>query len=224
MGARIFIVEDDAALREELSYLLELSGFTALACTQFKGAAQEVLASAPDCVLMDLSLPGTSGHELCRDIRAVSDVPIIMLTSSQREFDEVLSMNLGADDYVTKPYSPAVLVARIQSVLRRSTKSSASLVLEHSGVRLDVGAGTISYEGHTAELTRNELKILHVLMRNPGVVISRAEIMCDLWESDAFIDDNTLTVNVNRLRKTLAGLGVPEGFLVTRRGQGYQVW
>lgn len=224
MGARIFIVEDDAALREELSYLLELSGFTALACSQFKGAAQEVLTSASDCVLMDLSLPGTSGHELCRDIRAVSDVPVIMLTSSQREFDEVLSMNLGADDYVTKPYSPAVLVARIQSVLRRSTKSSASLVLEHSGVRLDVGAGVISYEGRTAELTRNELKILHVLMRNPGVVISRAEIMCDLWESDAFIDDNTLTVNVNRLRKTLAGLGVPEGFLVTRRGQGYQVW
>ena len=132
-------------------------------------------------------------------------------------------MNLGADDYVTKPYSPAVLIARIQSIIRRSSTGHDDLRIERKGVVLDIGAGTVAYEGGTAELTRNELKILHILMRNPGIVITRTEIMCDLWESDAFIDDNTLTVNVNRLRKTLSKLGVPDDFLITRRGQGYMV-
>lgn len=173
--------------------------------------------------MLDLKLPGTDGHTICRDIRSRSDVPIIMLTSSNSEFDEVMSMNLGADDYVTKPYSPAVLIARIQSILRRSSTSHDDLRIERKGVVLDIGAGAVSYGGETAELTRNELRILHILMRNPGIVISRTEIMCDLWESDAFIDDNTLTVNVNRLRKTLSKLGVPGDFLVTRRGQGYMV-
>ena len=146
-----------------------------------------------------------------------------MLTSSNSEFDEVMSMNLGADDYVTKPYSPAVLIARIQSIIRRSSTDHDDLRIERKGVVLDIGAGTVAYEDGTTELTRNELKILHILMRNPGIVITRTEIMCDLWESDAFIDDNTLTVNVNRLRKTLSKLGVPDDFLITRRGQGYMV-
>ena len=121
-------------------------------------------------------------------------------------------MNLGADDYVTKPYSPAVLIARIQSIIRRSSTGHDDLRIERKGVVLDIGAGTVAYEDGTAELTRNELKILHILMRNPGIVITRTEIMRDLWESDAFIDDNTLTVNVNRLRKTLSKLGVPDDF------------
>lgn len=223
MPSRIYIIEDDAALRRELAHLLELSGFEARACKQFTHAAADALAADPDCVVLDLKLPGTDGHTVCRDIRARSSVPIIMLTSSNSEFDEVMGMNLGADDYVCKPYSPAVLIARIQSLLRRSSAGAASLRIEHKGVTLDVGAGAVSFAGRQAELTRNELKILHILMRNPGIVISRAEIMCDLWESDAFIDDNTLTVNVNRLRKTLGALGVPDTFLITRRGQGYMV-
>lgn len=221
--ASIYIIEDDAALRTELAHLLELSGFKASFCEQFTCAASLALAAHPDCVVLDLKLPGTDGHTICRDIRARSSVPIIMLTSSDSEFDEVMGMNLGADDYVTKPYSPAVLIAHIQSLLRRSTQGTASLKIEHKGVTLDVGAGAVIFNGKTAELTRNELKILHILMRNPNMVITRTEIMCDLWESDAFIDDNTLTVNVNRLRKTLAGLGVPDNFLITRRGQGYMV-
>lgn len=223
MANRIFIIEDDAALRTELAHLLELSGFEALCCTTFATATAQALAANPDCVVLDLKLPGTDGHTICRDIRARSAVPIIMLTSSNSEFDEVMGMNLGADDYVCKPYSPAVLIARIQSLLRRSAQGAAGLKIEHKGVTLDVGAGSVHFNEKSAELTRNELKILHILMRNPGLVITRAEIMCDLWESDAFIDDNTLTVNVNRLRKTLSSLGVPDSFLVTRRGQGYMV-
>lgn len=223
MADLIYIIEDDVALRTELAHLLELSGFKAQSCEQFSTAAAQAIAADPACVVLDLKLPGTDGHTICRDIRARSQVPIIMLTSSDSEFDEVMGMNLGADDYVTKPYSPAVLIAHINSLLRRSAQGANNLKITHKGVTLDVGAGTVSYNGKTGELTRNELKILSILMRNPHVVITRAEIMCDLWESDAFIDDNTLTVNVNRLRKTLANLGVPDDFLVTRRGQGYMV-
>lgn len=221
--SRIYIIEDDEALRRELAHLLELQGFSVGCCATFATAAADALADPPDCVVLDLKLPGTDGHSICRDIRAKSDVPIIMLTSSESEFDEVMAMNLGSDDYVTKPYSPAVLIARIQSAIRRSASSRDELTIERHGVLLNVGAGTVSFGGKSTELTRNELKILHILMRNAGMVISRQEIMCELWESDAFIDDNTLTVNVNRLRKTLASLGVPDGFLGTRRGQGYLV-
>ena len=132
-------------------------------------------------------------------------------------------MSLGADDYVTKPYRPAVLLAHLQALLRRSASPAAGMTILHKGVTLNMGAGTVEFQGRTAELTRNELRILQTLMRNPGVVVPRSEIMCALWESDAFIDDNTLTVNVNRLRKTLGSLGVPEDFLATRRGVGYTV-
>lgn len=221
---RVFIVEDDAALRRELTHLLELSGYAVGACEDnFAQAASLALAFGADCVVLDLKLPGTDGHSICRDLRARSRVPILMLTSSESEFDEVMSMNLGADDYVVKPYRPAVLLAHLQALLRRVAAPAPALVMEHKGVTLNIGEASVSFEGRTAELTRNELRILQTLMRNPGMVVSRSDIMCALWESDAFIDDNTLTVNVNRLRKTLAGLGVPDSFLVTRRGQGYAV-
>lgn len=221
---RIYLIEDDETLRTELAHLLKLSGYAVAACEgDFVHGAQKALAADPDCIVLDLKLPGADGHDICREVRADSTVPILMLTSSESEFDEVMSMNLGADDYVTKPYRPAVLLAHIQSLLRRTTTAPPTLVMRHRGVTLDVGKAAVSYEGQTAELTRNELRILQTLMKTPGMVVSRSDIMCALWESDAFIDDNTLTVNVNRLRKTLATLGVPENFLVTRRGQGYAV-
>ncbi|HIW76994.1 MULTISPECIES: response regulator transcription factor [Gordonibacter] len=221
--AVIFIVEDDAPLREEVSHLLELQGHEPVSTANFDCVVDEILAAEPDCVLLDLKLPGAGGHAVCRAVRQESDVPIIMLTSSDSEFDEVMSMNLGADDYVTKPYNPAVLLARLQSVLRRSQRGEPSTRIAHKGVVLDVARGTVEHDGHAVELTRNELKILHLLMANHDTIISRQELMMELWQSDAFIDDNTLTVNVNRLRKSLASIGVPEGFLVTRRGQGYLV-
>ena len=146
-----------------------------------------------------------------------------MLTSSDSEFDEVMGMNLGADDYVTKPCNPAVLLARLSSVLRRAQRQGPAARIAHKGVVLDMARGTVEHEGRSAELTRNEIKILHMLMANRGAIVSRQELMVELWNSDAFIDDNTLTVNVNRLRASLASIGVPEGFVATRRGQGYLV-
>ena len=224
MAQRIYIIEDDAALRDELAHVLELSGYAVAAYEgTWADTAARALAAEPDCIVLDLKLPGADGHSLCRDIRAKSSVPILMLTSSESEFDEVMAMNLGADDYVVKPYRPAVLLAHLQALLRRTGSGTGDMVIRHQGVTLNIGAGTVTFQGRTAELTRNELRILQTLMRNPGIVVPRSEIMCALWESDAFIDDNTLTVNVNRLRKTLASLGVPDDFLVTRRGVGYAV-
>lgn len=223
MSQRIFMIEDDTALREELAHLLELAGFTPLGITDsFTEAPQRALEANADCIVVDLKLPGIDGHAICRSIREQSDVPIIVLTSSESEFDEVMAMNLGADDYIVKPYRPAVLLAHIQALLRRKAPE-ASIVLVHDGVELNLGSGTVSFEGRSAELTRNEQRILQILMRSPGTVVPRSEIMCALWESDSFIDDNTLTVNVNRLRKTLSRLEVPEDFLTTRRGIGYSV-
>lgn len=221
--AVIFVVEDDVALREELMRLLELQGHTARTSTDFELVVEAILEAAPDCVILDLKLPGDGGHAVVRDLRRSSDVPVIMLTSSDNEFDEVLSMNLGADDYVTKPYSPAVLSARIQSVLRRFSRAEPPAKLIHHGVTLDIARSQVEYAGHSAELTRNEFRILRLLMESAGTIISRQELMVELWQSDAFIDDNTLTVNINRLRKSLSSIGVSDDFLVTRRGQGYLV-
>ncbi len=223
MAQRIFMIEDDSALREELAHLLELAGFMPIGITErFEEAPQKALEANVDCVVVDLKLPNTDGHAICRAIREKSDVPIIVLTSSESEFDEVMAMNLGADDYIVKPYRPAVLLAHIQALLRRKAPGT-SILMSHKGVQLDLGAGVVSFDGKSAELTRNEQRILQILMKNPGTVVPRSEIMCALWESDSFIDDNTLTVNVNRLRKTLSSLGVPDEFLVTRRGLGYSV-
>ena len=194
--ARIFVVEDDASLREELMRLLELQGHTALTGTAFDRIVDDVLAAAPDCVILDLKLPGTGGHTVCRDLRRSSQVPVIMLTSSDSEFDEVL---------------------------RRTQRTEPPTRIEHRGVVLDVARGRVEHGGRSVDLTRNELKILHMLMANHDAIISRQELMVELWQSDAFIDDNTLTVNINRLRKSLASIGVPDDFLVTRRGQGYVV-
>ena len=195
--ARLFIVEDDASLRENLVRMLKLKGHECLYCESFANAAGEALAACPDCVLLDLSLPGAYGHEVCRSIRQESNVPIIVLTSSDSEFDEVMSMNVGADDYVVKPYRPAVL--------------------------LDPVRAEVSYRGKTVELSRNELLILRILMENAGSIISRSELMDELWQTDAFVDDNTLTVNVNRLRRSLQSAGIPDDLITTRRGLGYVV-
>lgn len=223
---KVFIVEDDAALRRELGNLLELQGFE-VASSDGRGGARDIasaaLSASPDCIILDLMLPATDGHAVCRAIREQSQAPMIMLTASDRELDEVIGLGLGADDYVTKPYSPAALVARIRALVRRSSQGVHSSVVEHGGVSLDLASGKVSYEGSTAELTRNELRILDALMRSPGSVVTRVDLMTELWESDEFVDDNTLTVNVNRLRSKLASIGAPDDFIATRRNMGYQI-
>ncbi len=221
--ATIFIVEDDPTLRTELAALLESKGHVAIAALQWSEAGAEALALVPDLVVLDLTLPGASGLDICREIRESSSVPVVMLTSSDAESDEVLGMNLGADDFVTKPYRPAALMARIDSLLRRAGAVGAPGTLNVDGVGLDQIRNEVSYDGRTADVTRNEARILALLMANAGQAISRQEIMVELWQSDVFIEDNTLAVNITRLRRKLASLGIPDSFLETRRGIGYVV-
>lgn len=220
--SKVFIIEDDEALRRELSMVLELDGHEPRACMDFANAAPEVIHAKPDAVILDLRLPGTDGLAICRGIRAASDVPILVLTSSDTEFDEIMSLKLGADDYLTKPYRPAVLLAHLARLLQRAHTVDATRT-EHAGISLDVTRATASYAGNEVALSRNETCILAELIRARGAIVLRQDLMCALWQTDEFVDDNTLTVNVNRLRRTLERAGVPSGVLKTHRGQGYSL-
>lgn len=217
----VYIVEDDAAIAGELARALEREGFRTAAAERFDRVVPDILAAASDLVLLDLTLPGTDGQFIARDLREHSQVPIIVLTSRTTEIDEVMAMNLGADDFIPKPYRLRVLVARIQALLRRADGGAAT-ILSHNGLELDSARSVARANEREVELTKNECRILALLMSRAGQVVSRADIMRDLWESEAFIDDNTLTVNINRLRATLEKIGVAN-YLVTKRGQGYTV-
>lgn len=217
----VYIVEDDAAIAGELARALEREGFRTAAAERFDRVVPDILAAAPDLVLLDLTLPGTDGQFIARDLREHSQVPIIVLTSRTTEIDEVMAMNLGADDFIPKPYRLRVLVARIQALLRRADGGAAT-ILSHNGLELDSARSVARANEREVELTKNECRILALLMSRAGQVVSWADIMRDLWESEAFIDDNTLTVNINRLRATLEKIGVAN-YLVTKRGQGYTV-
>ena len=222
-GALIYVVEDDAAIRDELVAMLERNGYRTAHPARFDRVVEDVAALSPDLLLLDLTLPGTDGQLVCREVRAVSDVPIVILTSRVTETDEVLGMTMGADDFVAKPYSSRVLLARIAALLRRAAPQSVQAsMLTHHGLTVDPARSEASCNGRTVELTKNELRIITLLMRRAGTIVSREAIMRDLWDSEAFVDDNTLTVNVNRLRQTLEKIGV-SGYLVTHRGQGYSV-
>ena len=219
--ARIYVIEDDEAVRGELATLLRRAGHEPVCAQRFDRLTADTLDAAPDVVLLDLGLPGTDGQYVCRELRQSSSVPIMVVTSRATDLDELMSMSLGADDFVAKPYNGQVLLAHIDALLRRTQGDrAAGRVLEHRGLKLDLARSLATYEGRSVELTKNELRILALLMRRRGEIVSREDIMMELWNSDAFIDDNTLTVNMNRLRKTLAGIGVTD-YLTTHRGQGY---
>lgn len=223
--ARIFVVEDDVAIRNEVIEVLERQGFETSYCLTFDHVVEDILVARPDLVLLDLTLPGTDGQLICRELRQQSDMPVIALTSRVTEVDEVLSMTMGADDFIPKPYSARVLVARIQALLRRvQGAGDAGRLMEHNGLSLDLSRSlvTCGETGASIELTKNEMRILSLLMSHAGAIVSREAIMRDLWDSDAFVDDNTLTVNINRLRATLEKIGVT-GYLSTHRGRGYSV-
>lgn len=220
---RLLVVEDDARIRDELCVLLGRNGYEALALTEFDDVAGQIAAVAPDLVLLDLNLPGVDGTYVCREVRRASTVPIIVVTSRDNDMDELLTLSFGADDFVPKPYNDQVLLAHVSSVLKRSYgEGGAATELSHGGVVLDTARCRVSAGGRSAELTKNELRILALLMRNAGAVVSRQRIQEELWASDEFVDDNTLTVNVSHLRQTLARIGV-EDYVRTRRGMGYLV-
>lgn len=218
---RIIIIEDSEVIREELKSFLSKYGYDVILAMDFENILEEVKELNGDLILLDVNLPVFDGYYICREIRKESDVPIIIVTSRDSELDELMSMNLGADDFVTKPYNTQILLARIESVLRRASRVvENSDLLEHKGMILNLSNGTVNYEGKSLEITKNELKILSYLMKNKGNIVSREDLMTYLWNSDFFVDDNTLSVNVTRLRKKLESIGVKDA-IETRRGLGY---
>lgn len=219
---KILIIEDDATLREELRLLLENGGYAPCIATDFENAADEAARIRPDLVLLDILLPDANGQSILRDIRSGSDVPVIMLTSRSTDADEIISRSSGADDYVTKPYNPALLLLRIETVLRRTGGRGSKEELTYRGMRLNLLRSSVTYKGAETVLSRNEMNILHCLLKKRGTIVSRDELMDYLWDRSDFVDDNTLTVNINRLRKRLEGLGFPD-VIETRRKQGYML-
>ena len=222
---KILIVEDDAAIRLELTRFLEKYGYTCLCPADFTGIAAKAAETQPDLALLDINLPCQDGFSLCRQLREspqTAGLPIIMLTSRTSDFDELLGLRVGADDYVTKPFNPQVLLARIQNLLAHTAAPKAGAVLTHKGLTLYVLQAKMRCGDKEAELTRNELGILRLLMRSKGNVIPRDAIIDELWQSESFIDENTLNVNIVRLRKKLAAVGLPD-YLETKRGMGYKV-
>lgn len=219
---KILIIEDDATLREELRLLLENGGYAPCVATDFENAADEAARIRPDLVLLDILLPDANGQSILRDIRSGSDVPVIMLTSRSTDADEIISRSSGADDYVTKPYNPALLLLRIETVLRRTGGRGSEEELTYRGMRLNLLRSSVTYKGAETVLSRNEMNILHCLLKKRGTIVSRDELMDYLWDRSDFVDDNTLTVNINRLRKRLEGLGFPD-VIETRRKQGYML-
>ena len=218
---KIFIVEDDRSIAEAVASQAERWAFDVRIASDFRDVAGEVAQFQPHIVLMDIGLPFFSGYYWCSEIRKTSRVPIIFLSSAADNMNIVMAMNMGGDDFIAKPFDMSVLMAKIQALLRRTYDfAQPSPLLAHRGAVLDAGSGALKYEGKTIDLTRNEFRILLALMEKRGNVVSREKLMERLWETDSFVDENTLTVNVNRLRKKLDAAGLT-GFIATRFGVGY---
>ncbi len=218
---KIIIIEDDEIIREELKNFLSKYGYEIVAPTSFDNVVQFILNENASLVLLDINLPIFDGYYICREVRKKSDVPIIIVTSRDSDMDELMSMNLGADDFVTKPYNTQILLARIAALLKRSGSSTAtSNILTYKDFQLNLSNTTITYKEKEIELTKNEVKILSYLINHKGEIVSRELLMEYLWSTDYFVDDSTLTVNITRLRKKLEEIGI-ENVIETRRGLGY---
>ncbi len=219
--SKILIVEDDEKLSKELKIFLDKNGYDSVILQKFDNAVEDILEENADLILLDINLSYTDGEYICKEIRKTSDVPIIMVTSRDNEIDELLSLNYGADQYVTKPFNIQILLAKITGLLKRNQNADKSQEkIKCNGFILNVSKSMIETENKKIELTKNELKILHYLVLNQGKIVSREDIMNYLWESENFIDDNTLTVNMTRLRGKLEELGIKDS-IETKRGQGY---
>ncbi len=217
---KIFIVEDDKSICMELVEILENEGYAASYLTDFEHSKEEILATGADLILMDINIPGINGRNLLKEIRKESDIPVIMVTSRTSEMDEVLSMSYGADDYITKPYNPTILLLRIAAVLKRMEGSQNAA--SYRGAEVNFSKGTIRLGEKEQVLTKNEMIIFQRLLSSKDKIVSRDEIMTDLWEGEEYVNDNALTVNISRLRTKLAELGLPDA-IETRKKQGYRL-
>ncbi|HHV72007.1 MAG TPA: response regulator transcription factor [Clostridia bacterium] len=221
---KIFIVEDDKALCNNIKEGISKWGYEGIVVENFEDILQGVAKHNPHLVIMDINLPYFDGFYWCRKIRDISKVPIIFLSSRDSNMDIVMAVNMGGDDYVTKPFSMDILLAKVQALIRRtySYGQANEQIIECEGAILNINDGTLTYKGENVELTKNEFKILQLLMRNKGKIVPRDKIMRVLWESEYFISENTLTVNVNRLRNKLENMGL-KNFIVTKKSQGYMI-
>lgn len=219
----IFIIEDDKSLSDEIKLVLNKWGYKVGQVNNFENITNEVLECNPKLILMDINLPLYDGFYWCSQIRNFMKLPIIFISSRDNDMDIIMSINMGGDDYITKPFSPQVLVAKIQAILRRTysyNKDLKSDIIKFKDVTLNIVEGKIYFKDENVDLTKNELKIMNILMLNQEKIVTREEIIEELWETDEFISENTLTVNVNRLRKKLSSIGLDD-FIETKKGQGY---
>lgn len=218
---KITIIEDDEVIREELKSFLENYGYMVKAPVDFKNILNFLENEDSDLILLDINLPVYDGYFICREIRKKSDVPIIIVTSRDSDMDELMSMNLGADDFITKPYNTQILLARISVLLKRAHgNNNMKAILTYKDFEINLANATIKHMGKEMELTKNEVKIMSCLIENKGSIVSRERLMEYLWNSDYFVDDSTLSVNVARLRKKLENIGIKNA-IETRRGLGY---
>ncbi|WP_160680769.1 response regulator transcription factor [Clostridium sp. C8-1-8] len=219
---KIMIIEDEEKIRDIVKDSLKKWGFEVYCVEEFSTVMEQFTQVAPSLVLMDINLPVFDGFHWCNQIRSISKVPVLFLSSRNTNMDIVMAVNMGGDDYITKPFSMEVLIAKINAILRRTySYSDTSMdVINHNGVMLSLKDNILYYENQSIELTKNEFKILYILMKNNERIVSRERIMQELWEDESFIDDNTLTVNINRLRKKIREMGL-EDYIKTVKNQGY---
>lgn len=221
MMRKIIIIEDDEVIREELQSFLQRYGYEVRAPLDMDNIINYIESENAELILIDINLPMYDGYYICREIRKTSEVPIIIVTSRDSEVDELMSMNLGADDFITKPYNTEILLARITNILKRTYGNiKTSSILSYRDFDLNLSNATIIYKDKSLELTKNEVKILSFLINNKGEIVKRDSLMEYLWKADFFVDDSTLNVNINRLRKKLEEIGI-ENPIETRRGMGY---
>ena len=217
----IMIIDDNEQLQNEIGNLLTINGYSVLKPKDFDKIPKMVKDDSPDLVLLDINLPSDDGFKLCTEIRSFSKVPIIFITSRNTNIDELMAITLGGDDYITKPYNTQILLARINALIKRAYPNDSNLdSIEYNGLKLNILSSTIEYKGNSKELTKNEMKILYYLLINKEKIVSRVEIMEYLWDSSMFVNDNTLTVNITRIRNKIEEIGLKD-FIKTKRGQGY---
>lgn len=217
----IMVVDDNEQLQNEIGNLLIANGYSILKPKDFNKISQIVKESSPDLILLDINLPNDDGFKICTEIRSISNIPIIFITSRNTNIDELMSITLGGDDFITKPYNTQILLARINALLKRAYPNNSNMdVIEYNGLTLNILSSTIEHDQKNIELTKNELKILYYLLINKGKIVSRVDIMEYLWDSSMFVNDNTLTVNITRIRNKIEEIGLKD-FIKTKRGQGY---
>ena len=220
---RILVIEDEAVISQSIKKVLSQWNYDVQCVEDFKEIMTQFIDFDPHLVLLDISLPYFNGYHWCQEIRKVSQIPIIFISSMSDNLNILMAINMGGDDFISKPFDLNIMVAKVQALLRRTYAFGAQFnVIEHQGLLLNLGDATLQYEDQKIELTKNEFKIMQLLLENRGKIVSREDIMEYLWQSDSFIDDNTLTVNVTRLRKRLSELGV-EQLIKTKKGIGYMV-